>query len=309
MDVRMLRKLRRFGVCKFILLFIIPTVLICVTLKSVIYLVRLQRATHSATEKDCPLVHTKRSAIPKIIHQTWKDQHIPKQWSVSVQSCKQKNTNYKYILWTDEGLELFLARNYPWFLKTYHSYPYIIQKIDAARLFVLYHYGGIYMDLDIVCLKSWDHVLRNRTTYDNILVETTPWGVTNYIMATKPRDPFIWYLIEGLQNSQNKWYIIKYTTVIFSTGPMMVSDRLLSWSNPHKVQVIDLRERDETFGNLHGSSWHTWDGVIIYGIHKHYDLILKVALFVGSIFCVTIFVAKRLMKASKELKVETAMLT
>lgn len=39
---------------------------------------------------------------------------------------------------------------YPWFLETFDSYPYPIQRADAIRYFVLHHFGGIYIDLDDV---------------------------------------------------------------------------------------------------------------------------------------------------------------
>jgi mannosyltransferase OCH1-like enzyme len=42
-------------------------------------------------------------------------------------------------------------RRYLWFLETFDSYPYPIQRADAIRYFVLHHFGGIYIDLDDVC--------------------------------------------------------------------------------------------------------------------------------------------------------------
>ena len=42
--------------------------------------------------------------IPKIIHQTWKNNIIPDNWSAAVESCKSKHADYQYILWTDEML-------------------------------------------------------------------------------------------------------------------------------------------------------------------------------------------------------------
>jgi inositol phosphorylceramide mannosyltransferase catalytic subunit len=42
-------------------------------------------------------------------------------------------------------------KEYPWFLETYDSYLYAIQRADSLRYFLLAHYGGIYLDLDDVC--------------------------------------------------------------------------------------------------------------------------------------------------------------
>jgi len=52
------------------------------------------------------------------------------------------------------GSECFLIGvRYPWFLETWDSYPFPIERADAIRYFALVHYGGIYIDLDDVRLK------------------------------------------------------------------------------------------------------------------------------------------------------------
>lgn len=38
--------------------------------------------------------------------------------------------------------------HYPWFLPTYLSYPYNIQRVDVLRYFILHKLGGIYIDLE-----------------------------------------------------------------------------------------------------------------------------------------------------------------
>jgi mannosyltransferase OCH1-like enzyme len=48
----------------------------------------------------------------------------------------------------------FIATEYPWFLSTYDGYSLPIQRVDTVRYFILRHYGGIYLDLDNVGLRS-----------------------------------------------------------------------------------------------------------------------------------------------------------
>ncbi len=57
-------------------------------------------------------------------------------------------------MWTDKKAREFIADEYPWFLETFDSYPYPIQRADTIRYFVLHHFGGIYIDLDDVCSPS-----------------------------------------------------------------------------------------------------------------------------------------------------------
>ena len=88
--------------------------------------------------------------IPKIIHQTWKNETIPDKWKTYHQSWKTHfpTLEYKHILWTDKDNREFIKENYNWFLETFDNYPKNIQRADAIRYFILYHYGGIYADLD-----------------------------------------------------------------------------------------------------------------------------------------------------------------
>ena len=34
--------------------------------------------------------------IPKIIHQTWKDSHIPQEWQAAQQSCRKMHPDFEY---------------------------------------------------------------------------------------------------------------------------------------------------------------------------------------------------------------------
>lgn len=118
-------------------------------------------APNSGTINDRPQL------IPKIIHQTYKNDSIPTLWQQPQQSCLDLHPDYEYKLWTDKKSREFISaeyvythlrlhgthvdiRRYPWFLETFDGYPYPIQRADAIRYFVLHHFGGIYIDLDDV---------------------------------------------------------------------------------------------------------------------------------------------------------------
>ncbi len=48
----------------------------------------------------------------------------------------------------------FIADHYPWFLHMYDNYSQEIMRINAARYFIVYHYGGMYLDIDMECKAS-----------------------------------------------------------------------------------------------------------------------------------------------------------
>eukprot|EP00954_Amorphochlora_amoebiformis_P017194 1317548-Amorphochlora_amoeboformis.AAC.2 len=90
-----------------------------------------------------------KQQIPKIIHQTYKTDKVPKNWASTPPAWKSAHPGWKYEFWTDERNRKLIEDHYSWFLPTYDAYPYGIQRSDAARYFILHKYGGVYADLDI----------------------------------------------------------------------------------------------------------------------------------------------------------------
>ncbi len=135
--------------------------------------------------------------IPRIIHQTWKDAHLPARWQAIRDECAAMHPDYEYMLWTDDDSRKFIAEHYEWFLPVFDGYPYPIQRADAIRYFVLHHYGGIYMDLDIGCLRRFDPLLR----FEVILPKTIPVGVSNDVMLSAKGHPFMDQLIHNSSTS------------------------------------------------------------------------------------------------------------
>ena len=86
-------------------------------------------------------------AIPKLIHQTWKERQVPPSHAAYQQSWLTHHPAWEYRLWTDADNRAFLAQHYAWFLPIYDYYPQPIMRVDAVRYFILYHYGGLYVDL------------------------------------------------------------------------------------------------------------------------------------------------------------------
>ena len=71
--------------------------------------------------------------IPKIIHQTWKDDHVPVEWQAAQESCRQMHPDFEYKLWTDAQSREFIAAKFPELLKTWDKYPFNIQRADIIR--------------------------------------------------------------------------------------------------------------------------------------------------------------------------------
>ncbi|KAH9943492.1 nucleotide-diphospho-sugar transferase [Epithele typhae] len=212
--------------------------------------------------------HPVLERVPRIIHQTWKSDTLPDRWVNVSQSCKDMMPDYEYMLWTDNGSRDFLAEHYRWFLDTFDGYTYPIQRADAIRYFVLYHYGGVYIDLDMGCLRPMDPLL----VYPVILPKTIPVGVSNDLMFAEKGHPFLAQTIHGLTKFDYNW-IINYPTVMFSTGPMFLSAEYGAWTSSGEVRILPKalygknakpgEAPNAFFSHFYGSSWHADDAAFI----------------------------------------------
>ena len=50
---------------------------------------------------------------------------------------------------------------------------------------ILYNKGGVYLDIDTICVKSWKHLLN-----EDVVLGKEANGICNAIMFTKPKSKF-----------------------------------------------------------------------------------------------------------------------
>ena len=117
--------------------------------------------------------------IPKIIHQTWKDKNLPPiiYKLVSVNISFLKSQGYEYMFWTDEMILKLIAEEYPNFYNIYKLARTGVQKGDIARILLVYHYGGIYIDLDVLVLRDFNEILDMSS--NKLYITYEPSGQTN----------------------------------------------------------------------------------------------------------------------------------
>lgn len=182
--------------------------------------------------------------IPKIVHQTWKNNNIPDKWKNFHQTWKDKfnEDEYQHILWTDEDNRKLIKDHYSWFLNTYDNYPRNIQRADAIRYFILYHYGGIYADLDCEVRENFYDDLDP----DNISLAESPFHdncFMNNLMTSNKKNEKWKIVFDQLDKNKN----IMMTGG--STGPGLLNDSFRNREN----DVIMLPYKD--FNPLKKRKW------------------------------------------------------
>ena len=117
--------------------------------------------------------------IPKIIHQTWRDKNLPPiiYKLVSENIHFLKTNGYEFMFWTDEMILKLISEEYPNFYNIYKLARTGVQKGDIARILLVYHYGGIYIDLDVLILKDFSELLDMSS--NKLYITYEPLGQTN----------------------------------------------------------------------------------------------------------------------------------
>ena len=180
----------------------------------------------------------------KSIHQTWKSSNLPDEFNRLSKSWIDNHKSWNHYLWTDIDNRNLIQTHYPWFLETYDNYPFEIQRVDAARYFILYSLGGLYVDLDFRCFRPLDSLLQGSEfvvgleNKNHCKMHKMDMIVGNAFMyAPSAGNPFLRFVINEMANSANipansKNYILN------STGPFMLTRAYEKYENKEQVKLI-----------------------------------------------------------------------
>lgn len=257
-----------------------------------------------------------KSKDNKIIHQIWFDFNIDnpnlysstkiKDINLKRQSkCKELNKDWKYMLWNNKYGDWLIENLYPWFSFTYNSYPYPIQKVDAIRYFILFTYGGFYMDIDTECFKSMNEV-RLEYPGDLYFVETGNSNefvnmisghkrLCNSFIYSSKNHPFWPFVFEELmKNKEEKWYQTKHLYIMYSTGPTMITNLFFKLVNTMKLHIFPKEKfspccscdekceigEEVMIAHFFDATWTEWDTGVLNFVNCNYKLVIVIVCIV-----------------------------
>jgi mannosyltransferase OCH1-like enzyme len=182
--------------------------------------------------------------IPLIINQIWNDLNVPDQYEPLIETWRQNHPYWRYKLWTYEMSREFIKDHYPAFLTTYDAYPRDIQRVDAARYFILNKQGGLFVDIDFECIKNIEELLDDQ----NCVMGIEPEGhctmlnkdviICNAFMACTPQNDFLSTICEDLQNKTMPVNKNARMNVLESTGPFKLTEMYNSYENKGAIKLL-----------------------------------------------------------------------
>jgi inositol phosphorylceramide mannosyltransferase catalytic subunit len=197
--------------------------------------------------------------IPKVIHQIWfqgwedrptEGRHFSKSW-------KDMHRDWQVCHWDHSSLkETFypLLTNAQKF--ALHNLPTTIQKVDLWRIIILYHIGGMYVDLDFACLKNMDNYLEGKSFFASSEHDGI---IANGLIAAEKFHPFISAAIEyicedGLTKSVELYpKLDSKAYILLTTGPHAISPIWRQMLNESKAPNAYIEEDENLFFPLRWS--------------------------------------------------------
>lgn len=117
--------------------------------------------------------------IPKIIHYCWlSNDPIPEESEHCLNSWKEKLPNYEFKKW---DFTVFDKNSSRWVKEAFEEKKYAT-ACDYIRLYAVYHEGGIYMDMDVEVVRSFDPLLSEPRMFatespkDSLVIEAGCFG-------------------------------------------------------------------------------------------------------------------------------------
>jgi mannosyltransferase OCH1-like enzyme len=144
--------------------------------------------------------------IPKRIIQTSKDLTLPLHAKAAVVNVKLLNSDFEYLFFNDEQVEMFIEQHFPEYQSVFRSFSYPIQRIDFFRYLAIYQLGGFYFDLDVFLARSLDSLLDFSCVFpfEELTINSylrreygMDWEIGNYAFGAAAGHPFLGEIIKN----------------------------------------------------------------------------------------------------------------
>lgn len=178
--------------------------------------------------------------------------------------CLTNNIEYK--MWNKKDIELLLVDKYPEYIDLYNEFRYDIQRADFIRYIILYEYGGIYIDCDVIFLKNC--MPYNIFDREYFFVKNTK-VIYNAIMGSKKHNNIFKLILNEIEMSIYKQEEEIYNTwkgrlVFQTTGQSMLKRVLKNDKNilTNIIETYNLKKKiddkniDAYFLDYNASIWY-----------------------------------------------------
>ena len=215
--------------------------------------------------------------IPKTIHQifwdfsgenkTLNDFPIFQDCNFVVEQ-RSKSYGFEHKVWSYKDCEDLLKYHYPHYLQLWDDFSEPVMKCDFIRYIILYHYGGIYMDMDMYPLRDFTEFLSHTEVFATWHDDDKRLPYIALMMSEKGNPLFMEIAEHSKASYYEKITIRLYQTwtgrlVFQTTGHRMVY-RVLKKRNIKPWDILRINTKDKViegdspyFEDFNASLWYT----------------------------------------------------
>ena len=168
------------------------------------------------------------ATIPRIIHLVYDSYDMPAPFRAWIHSLARQHRSWQFWVWRlNDTLCLLSKRFNGSYVSTYQSYSHNVFRADAIRYFVLYEFGGFYIDLDVEALRPldiWtvghDCIVTHENYEHTYLVhhKRAP-NIMTTVLAARPKHPLFKLLCQNLEQYRR----VYPRSVLHATGPFYLN--------------------------------------------------------------------------------------
>lgn len=196
--------------------------------------------------------------IPKIIWQTYSDSKLPDYVQNSVASWKDKNPGWEHKLYSEEDRVDFIKEHYPQYLVLYNNIVIPFIRADFWRYLALLKFGGVYADVDTICIESLENWLDDKAEFACVDSDTPEYGyaLETFCFAVQPQSKFIQSIVDTMiERSQNNLGHGDYIMNTWHTGPYMVAEAVMKVEDKNGLKIYDDSFFDYVFHDNGSNRW------------------------------------------------------
>jgi mannosyltransferase OCH1-like enzyme len=160
--------------------------------------------------------------IPKILHQVWLGSPFPDKYKRLRDTWLSKHPDWEYKLWTLDHVVSFGMKN----ISSFNRSSNMGAKSDIFRYEILNRHGGLYIDTDFECVKSFNDLL-----YLDFFTGVARWdqpGFLNGLIACTPGHPIMIDAVNRLCNVTPRFH-----EIMDVTGPLFFTPVVSKYMSEH----------------------------------------------------------------------------
>lgn len=191
-----------------------------------------------------PRAQESRHCVPRRLHFIWLGGLLPDSLSGNLQTfVTHLRASYEFWLWGDKqtqnipaGVQYCCVTDFNLTTKTLRStVSSLAEQSDILRYEIIFQFGGIYVDIDSVCQKPFDALLRGSFVshtlgrYKNI---------QNSMFAFPPQSEFLHFVLLSLTENYQHYNASQDTFLPNRAGPQFFTSCFLQFADP-LVAMVD----------------------------------------------------------------------